>query len=186
MAEDEVDKRLYNSLKVRFELGLFDPPEGQSYYNISLSEVGKQSTIELNEIMTKESMVLMQNPKLEDGGNGNEQVLPFKLGTSVAVVGPHFNATEALVGNYLGQACPTYLSYDCIVPVLEAVSTVNKEATVVGAEGCTVTTNSTAGFNAALDAADESEAIILAMGINQIVEGGLCACICVLGKPLSH
>lgn len=36
----DVDKALYNTLKLRFELGLFDPIEDQPYWHVSPESVG--------------------------------------------------------------------------------------------------------------------------------------------------
>ena len=72
--------------------------------------------------MTLQSIVLLRNPirpaaKPAAAGarEGSEKVLevsassvlPFKAGMKVAVIGPHANATKEMVGNYLGQICPS-------------------------------------------------------------------------------
>eukprot|EP00958_Prasinococcus_capsulatus_P009826 scaffold952_cov409-Prasinococcus_capsulatus_cf.AAC.44 len=185
--ESQVDGRLYNSLKLRFELGLFDPPESQAYHNISLSEVGQQSTRDLNRLMARESMVLMRNPQpglkhsaarhmikqkhQHTQSAADARILPFASGKKVAVVGPHFNASQALVGNYLGQACPTYGSFDCITTLLEGVVEANGDGLVQAAQGCDVKSQSMAGFDPALAIAQWGDVVVLAMGIDQSVEG---------------
>ena len=93
-AQADVDAALYRTLKLRFELGLFDPVEDQPYWAVPLSAVNSTESQATNWLATLSSMVLLQN----NGG-----VLPLPTGKSVAVIGPHANAQAALVGNYLGQ-----------------------------------------------------------------------------------
>ena len=74
--------------------------------------------------MTLQSIVLLRNPirptaksagAVAGAREGSEKVLevsassvlPFKAGMKVAVIGPHANATKEMVGNYLGQICPS-------------------------------------------------------------------------------
>lgn len=61
--------------------------------HLSAGNVASQAT---NLLSTLESMVLLSNPR---------SMLPLDKGTKVALIGPHANATAALVGNYLGQLC---------------------------------------------------------------------------------
>ena len=35
----------------------------------------------------------------------DKQTLPFKKGSNVAVIGPHFNGTEVFLSNYHGAKC---------------------------------------------------------------------------------
>lgn len=68
---EDVNQALYNTLKLRFQLGLFDPIEDQPYWHIPSSSVNTTASQELNMQITLESMVLLQN---------NQNILPFPSG----------------------------------------------------------------------------------------------------------
>ena len=57
----EVDKALYNTLKLRFELGLFDPIQDQPYWHVKPAAVNTTKAQQENMQMTQESMVLLKN-----------------------------------------------------------------------------------------------------------------------------
>ena len=56
-----------------------------------------------------QSMTLLKNVN---------NTLPFPKGSNVAVIGPHYEANIALVGDYIGQLCiDGVTSTDCITTV---------------------------------------------------------------------
>lgn len=99
--EETVDRALSNVLKLRFRLGMFDPPEMVPYNKIPGDVVGSEAHRELARRASRESIVLLKNEK----ANG-EPLLPLDKGKikSIAVVGP--NAAVARFGDYSGW--PTY------------------------------------------------------------------------------
>jgi beta-D-xylosidase 4 len=91
---EDVDLALRHTLTLRMTLGLFDPPAATPYWSVPTSAIGTAASTAANLLATQSSMVLLKN-------SGN--TLPFPVGRSFAIIGPHANATLALVGNYLGQ-----------------------------------------------------------------------------------
>jgi len=156
----DVDRALYNTLKLRFELGLFDPIENQPYWHVSPSQIATPQAKDLNLLSALESMVLLKN---------EGKILPFPTGKSVAVIGPHSNAREALVGNYLGQLCPSN-DFSCVQSVYEAIGEWNVGGSVSLHQGCGLTKNDTSGFPAAISAAKQADYVILVMGIDDSIE----------------
>ena len=78
---DDVDQAVKNTLKVRFELGLFDPTANQPLTKLNSKDVGTDAAAELNLRASAESMVLLKN---------ENNVLPLLPGKyKIAVVGPH-------------------------------------------------------------------------------------------------
>jgi len=58
-------------------------------------------------------------------------------GSHVALIGPHVDAKLALVGNYLGQLCPSGpTDVSCVESPLEAITRVNEHGKVVSSPGC--------------------------------------------------
>ncbi len=154
-ARADVDAALYRTFALRMQLGLFDPIEDQPYWHVPLSAVDTSESEALNLLATLSSMVLLKN---------TPRVLPMKLGTRVAVIGPHANASAALVGNYLGQLCPDD-TLDCVQSVFEAIAVANVGGSVEMQPGCQLTKNDTSGFAAAVAAAKAADYVVLALGM---------------------
>ncbi|KAG6609706.1 family 3 glycoside hydrolase [Phytophthora cinnamomi] len=157
-----VDDALRHTLKLRFELGLFDPIDDQPYWNVTPSDVNTDAAKKLSLNLARKSIVLLQN---------NQSVLPLRKGIKLAVVGPHAQAQRALLGNYLGQMCHGgYDEVGCIKTPLEAMSASNGISSTTYALGCNVTDNSTTGFDEAVKAVQGAEAVVLFLGIDKSVE----------------
>jgi len=105
-------------------------------------------------------MVLLKN---------DAKTLPFAKGKNVAVLGPHGNAQGALVGNYIGQICPSG-GMDCVVSPYKAITQLNKGGTTVYEKGCDINSTSTTGFTAAVNAAKAADYVVLVIGIDQSIE----------------
>jgi len=164
LKESVIDAALYNTLKLRFQLGLFDPIEDQPYWHVSpdavASELHNQTSLEA----TRQTMTLLQNPSF----NGFHNILPLHKESRIALLGPHINAKEDLVGNYLGEFCHSdhFDSFDCIVSPMEYFQEYNP-GSVVGMEACdNVLCNNDTNFAAAIDMAKHANVIVLMMGLN--------------------
>ena len=89
--------QVFNTLKLRFELGLFDPIEDQPLWKLGAADIGTTEAAELNLKAAQSSIVLLQNPST---------VLPLARGLRLAVIGPHGNASAALIQHDTGLICP--------------------------------------------------------------------------------
>ena len=156
-----IDAALANAFGIRFKLGLFDPVEDQPYWRVPLSEVATPRADAVNMLATLSSMVLLKNA----GGT-----LPLAKGRRIAVVGPHANATDALVGNYLGQLCPDD-TLGCVESPFAAIAKANAGGVTRLAKGPGLTKNDTRGWAAALAEAAAADAVVLCLGIDGSIEG---------------
>ena len=89
--ESFIDKAVFNTMRLRFELGLFDGNyEEQPYFNIPGSVVNSAEHRELNLFAARSTQTLLKN---------KDNTLPFPTtkGHSFAVIGPHFNASADLL-----------------------------------------------------------------------------------------
>lgn len=162
MTWDDVDTALRHTLKLRFLLGLFDPVEDQPYWHVPPTVVNTKESQEFNLFATKQSMVLLKN---------DDNTLPFKVGSNIAVLGPHGNATRAMVGNYLGQICASGQNdFSCITTPFQAISEQNSGGRTTYAQGCTVEGSDKSGFAAAVAAAKAADSVVLLIGLDQEVE----------------
>lgn len=94
ISEKEIDVAIKNLMKIRFRLGMFDPPEMVKYAQIPYSENDSEPHHKLSLQASRESLVLLKN----DG------ILPLKKDLkTIAVIGPNANNDDVLLGNYNGQ-----------------------------------------------------------------------------------
>ncbi|KAE9347208.1 putative exo-1,4-beta-xylosidase [Phytophthora fragariae] len=162
LPEKAVDDAMRRTLKLRFELGLFDPIDDQPYWHVTPNEVGKAESKQLSLELTRKSIVLLQN-------HGN--ILPLCKGKKLAVIGPHAKAKRALLGNYLGQMCHgVYLEVGCVQTPLEAITIANGASNTVYAKGSGINDTSTADFDAAEAAARGADAVVMFLGIDTSIE----------------
>mmetsp|Transcript_54586 Transcript_54586/g.130224 ORF Transcript_54586/g.130224 Transcript_54586/m.130224 type:complete len:930 (+) Transcript_54586:138-2927(+) len=165
LEQADVDQLLRRTLRMRFELGLFDPIHDQPYWTYSVTDnVATQESEALSRFATKQGIVLLKNELV----NG-VKALPLQQaqGTTVAVLGPHALAQQSLVGNYLGQICPDKLdSFDCVETPATAVQQRTRN-TIVVEPGCDLFGSSTKGIPAAVEAATAHDvsAVILFVGL---------------------
>jgi xylan 1,4-beta-xylosidase len=160
-SDSDVRAALNRTLTVRFQLGLFDPAESQPYWAVPLSAVATPASAAFNLAATLASMTLLHN----DGG-----VLPLPAGSKVAVIGPHANASAALVGNYLGQLCPDD-TLNCVPTVAAGIAAANGAgAGAVSVVVTPMTANDTSSFAAAVAAAQAADVVVLALGIDNSIE----------------
>ena len=110
--------------------------------------------------------------------------LPFPPGVNLAVIGPHFDAQIALVGDYYGQLCPEgALNFSCIPSVtppcahpshpsqvLTALTAANAGGSTTGALGCQVNSPWTGGIGEAVAVATAADYVVLMLGLNLTVE----------------
>jgi len=73
------------------------------------------------------------------------------------------------VGNYLGQLCPKYGDWSCIITPIAAIQSKNKGKTVF-AKGCDINSQNKAGFPAAVAAAKAADYVIMFLGIDLSIE----------------
>ncbi len=100
ISEAEVDRSVKNLMRIRFELGMFDPPEMVKYARIPFSENDTPAHHELSLKAARESIVLLKN----DG-----RTLPLRKDLkTIAVIGPNADAPDVLLGNYNGQPSVSY------------------------------------------------------------------------------
>ena len=139
-------------MQYRMWLGLFDPPEGQVYNNITTDQINSPENQALALQAAQESIVLLQN----DGS------LPLDLSKKVALIGINANATKTMLGNYHGN--PPFL-----ISPLEGLQKIG--ASVTYAPGCDISCGSDAGFPDAVNAAKAADAVIVVVGLDGYHEG---------------
>ena len=158
--EADVTRALTRTMTLRMNLGLFDPIESQPYWHVPITAVGTASSLDASRRAARASMILLKS---------SAGVLPLARGLRLAVIGPHNNATDALVGSYLGQLCEDD-TFDCVETPAAALAAANTGGTVQTAAGCAINSTSESGFAAAVALASASDAVVLMLGIDDSIE----------------
>jgi beta-glucosidase len=163
-SEADIDRALHHLLKIRFELGLFDPPSRVPFASIPATELNTPAHAAVALQAARESIVLLKN----DG------LLPLdktKLHT-VAVIGPNADSVPVLVGNYNGTpAAP--------VTFLQGIkNALGSQVSVTTAMGCPMALpvgqtpdTQSPDFQNAMELARAADAVIFVGGISAELEG---------------
>ncbi len=94
ITEADIDLALSRTLRTRFKLGIFDPPESVPYRSIPPRVVGCKEHRRLARQAAVESIVLLQN---------KNNILPIREDVQrIFITGPNAASIEALLGNYNG------------------------------------------------------------------------------------
>ena len=165
ISEAEIDRAVARLLRARFRLGMFDPPESVSYTKIPYGTADSKGHRELAREAARASIVLLKN---------QDSFLPLskELGC-IAVIGPNADDREVLLGNYNGFP-------SCSVTILEGIrKAVSAKTRVLYARGSDVTKGPDSpwgdkpddGFGEAMAAAESADVVVMALGLNNRVEG---------------
>lgn len=95
IAESEIDHSVKNLMRMRFKLGMFDPPAMVKYARIPYSANDTPANHALAFEASLKSLVLLKN---------EAHTLPLKKDLkTIAVIGPNADDKEVLLGNYNGE-----------------------------------------------------------------------------------
>ncbi|XP_024517089.1 beta-xylosidase/alpha-L-arabinofuranosidase 2 isoform X1 [Selaginella moellendorffii] len=154
VTEATINQALTYLVTVQMRLGLYDgDPKSQTYGSLGASDVctSEHQTLALE--AARQGMVLLKNLG----------ALPLSTSKikSLAVVGPHANATRAMIGNYAGIPCK-YTS---------PLQAFQKYAQVSYAPGCAnVACSSDSLISGAVSAAAAADAVVVAVGLDLTIE----------------
>lgn len=155
-----VDEAIGRTLRLRFELGLFDPIADQPHF--TPEDVRTPKSLKLSMDLARRSIVLLQN-------NGN--TLPLRRSVRIAVIGPHSMTRRGAMGNYYGQLCHgEYDEVRCVQSPLEAIQSINGRNNTIHVNGCGINDTSTSEFGKALQAAQTADVAVLFLGIDTSIE----------------
>src|SRR5262249_54310525 len=140
-----------------FRLGMFDPEEQVPYARIPIEVNDCAEHRQLALQAARESIVLLKNA---------DAFLP--LGDDIralAVIGPHADDVEVLLGNYNGT--PSH----AVRPLEGLRRRAGSQVGIRFARGCDLVGDSRTGFPEALEAARNSDAVVLVLGLSPRLEG---------------
>ncbi|KAG3018249.1 Beta-xylosidase/alpha-L-arabinofuranosidase 2 [Phytophthora cactorum] len=150
-----VHNALKNQFRVLMRLGMFE--KEQPFANITKDSVDTAAHRQLALEAARQSIVLLKN---------DDNTLPlatkaFTKDGSLALIGPHFNASAALLGNYFG--IPSH-----IVTPLEGIS--QYVPNVAHSLGCKVSGEVLPDFDDAIAVAKKADRLVVFVGLDQSQE----------------
>ncbi|KAH9562815.1 hypothetical protein CY35_05G092000 [Sphagnum magellanicum] len=158
--EELINMHLRNLFSVRMRLGMFDgDPETLPFGSLGPSDVCTTGHQNLALEAAQQSIVLLKNARSTLPWNKTKK---FKL----AVIGPHGNATQEMLGNYEGIPCKFTSPLDGITALFGG-----NGQSVIYAPGCADATCRDGNlFPSAVTAASEADAVVLFVGLSQAQE----------------
>jgi beta-D-xylosidase 4 len=147
-----------NLLRVQMRLGMFDPDGLQPFRRIGKEVVNSAAPRQLALDAARQGIVLVKN----DG-----PVLPWaaSVRARVVMIGPHANATLAMLSNYHGVPPKVVSPYEGVANIIAGAA-----GTVGYVKGCSISSMSTEGIPAAEQAAAEADHVVLVVGNDQSIE----------------
>lgn len=150
--ETDLDLALTRVFTRYFMLGMLDPDV--PYRNIPPAAVDTPYARDMALLAAQEAITLLQN---------NGSILPLDPSKSVAFIGPHANATQAMLSNYFG----TNTLVNSHSPYQVAV---RRGLDVSYSYGCDIDSTDTSGFETAVSAASAADYAVVFLGLDQTQE----------------
>jgi len=157
LTEETINKSVKRLLMARFKLGMFDPPELVQYQQIPFEVNDSEDHRRLALKTARESIVLLKN---------ENKLLPIRKDLkSIAVIGPNADDLDVLKGNYSSKPSK-YTSF------LQGIKQkVSSETQILYVKGCGLKDESKEEFDKAVEAVNNSELVIMCLGISSLFEG---------------
>ncbi len=158
ISEKQIDKSVRNVLRMKFRLGLFENPYTDIEYfrKNNLSKSYKDS-IALR--LAKESIVLLKN---------ENNLLPLRKNIKkIALIGPLADNNEDPTGVWAGAGKP-----EDVVTVLQGFKNLLQGNTEINfIRGCGFNDRDSSEFNAAIEAAENSDIVVMVLGEQKEMSG---------------
>jgi beta-glucosidase len=152
-----LDEAVRRVLRTKFRLGLFDDPFRGAGEDLERQVLLSAEHRALAREVAARSIVLLKN----SGGPGGRGILPLGSATgTIAVIGPLAASTRDPLGPWSAQGDPRD-----VVTVLDGIrAATGARATVTNTAGCPVDSADRSGIDAAVAAARDADAVVLALG----------------------
>eukprot|EP00536_Pseudo-nitzschia_multiseries_P018388 jgi/Psemu1/228775/e_gw1.2471.6.1 len=153
--EPNISDSFKRMARIQFRLGLFDSIKKSAVNpDVDISSIDSPQHQQLALEAAMQSIVLLQN---------KNSLLPMDKHDkkSLAIIGPHINAREALMGNYHGAKCG---------PLEAIMKKMKYPDEVKSMMGCSVTGGSISDIEKAVELARNSDTVILLLGLDQSQE----------------
>jgi len=172
VAMSQVDRALANLMSVHVRLGRFDR-SGTVYDSLTFdANVNSAAHQQLAMDAARQAVVLLKNDPLLAAADSAPATLPFAWAADspavqISVVGPNADAGKTMQGNYEGIA-PFLISP--LAAIRAEATAAEATVTVDYTQGCEIDGDNSSGFGAAVTSAQNSDVVVLVMGLDQTQE----------------
>lgn len=148
--EAVINKAVSRILALKFHMGLFDHPFVDERKPEQV--VASAEHLELAREAARQSIILLKN---------ENELLPLnKKMKTIAVIGPNADNIYNMLGDYTAPQ-----SESSVVTVLDGIrQKVSNDTHIIYAKGCAVRDSSKVGFQEAIEAARQSDVVVMVMG----------------------
>ena len=148
--ETVINKAVSRILALKFHMGLFDHPFVDERKPEQV--VASIEHLELAREVARQSIILLKN---------ENELLPLnKKMKTIAVIGPNADNVYNMLGDYTAPQ-----SESSVVTVLDGIrQKVSNDTHIIYAKGCAVRNSSKVGFQEAIEAARQSDVVVMVMG----------------------
>ena len=158
VSQKQIDEAVRRVLRLKFDMGLFEDP--YKYCNVEREKAtlfSAENRAAAREVARK-SIVLLKN---------EQAVLPLKKGQKIALIGPLGDNKSELMGNWNGAGNAN----DC-VSLREGLSKPQWQTGSLSiTQGCDFEGVDKSGFSAAINAAEQADVVIVAVGEKAMMSG---------------
>eukprot|EP00944_MAST-04C_sp_MAST-4C-sp1_P013117 g13117.t1 len=162
VSEKVLDEALRRGFIHHFRAGRFDDLDSVGWATIPPTVINSTEHREIQYNAGLQAVVLLKN-------DGN-RALPLARGKNIAVVGPMGVTRAGLLSDYAGDQQCFEAADACIPTIAEAIAGLNSGGRTESALGVDVNSNKTDGIHAAVHLAENSDVIVLALGIDKTIE----------------
>jgi beta-glucosidase len=156
LTQRNVDEAVRRILRIKFRLGLFEKPYADEALEPRI--IFSSANVTFARELAARSIVLLKNDK---------QVLPLdKNIRSIALIGPLADSQKDVIGSWTGDGRP-----EDAVTLLQGLNAKLPQTKINYAKGCDVACAEANGFEAAVNAARESDVVIVAVGESAEMSG---------------
>ena len=183
--EAAIDAAFRRAYLPHFRAGRFDPVSSTEWSSLTLDVIGSPLHRQIQFEAALQSFVLLRN---------DNNILPLKKGTSVAVLGPLGVSGYSLLDDYFGDQVCFGGGYDCITTISQGIAMANAGGTTTATSGVDINSTNTTGhccwslwsmlfvqpdvatclfqtgIPEALELAAAADVVILALGIDKTIE----------------
>jgi len=159
VSESRIDRSVRRILRQKFMLGLFDDPYRYSDAEREKATVLAEAHLEAARDVARKSIVLLKN---------ENQILPLSKDIeTLALIGPLADSQQELLGSWFASGDVQ----DAVTLRTGIRQKVSEETTLLYAKGADIEGNATEGFDEAVLAAMQADAVVVAVGEKGLMSG---------------
>jgi len=158
--EEAVNQAFYRAYRPHFIVGRFDDFRKSEWSKFGVNDINSAEHQQIQLEAALQGLVLLKH---------ENDVLPIKSGSKVAVLGPLGQTRAGLMSDYENDQSCYGGGHDCVPTLVESITVVNGASTT-SASGVDIDSNKTNDIPAALQLASDADVVVLCLGITKAQE----------------